>query len=348
TKLSIRQPCACTVGPLGCWICPTSTHTEVHLDTPTSDFDTPWKTALDAYLSEFMAFFFPHVWGAIDWTRPYEFLDHELQQAMRDTAIGRRLADCLVRVWRKDGHEAWVLIHIEVQSSPDPDFAERMFIYSYRVYDHYRRLAMSLAVLADERKNWRPDSFQQEIWGCFHHFGFPVAKLLDWRNRKADLEASENPFATVVLAHLAAQDTRKDLARREMVKLTLLRRLYERGYDRERVIRLFTFIDWLLALPKERELHVRNVIRAIEEERSMPYVTSVERIGREEGLAEGREEGRVSGLQEAIRRLVGARFGMIPPALEEQLRAADESTLTAIFDRAVQAASLEELLRSGC
>ncbi|HXT35137.1 MAG TPA: hypothetical protein VN837_06130 [Chloroflexota bacterium] len=75
----------------------------------------------------------------------------------------------------------------------------------------------------------------------------------------------------------------------------------------------------------------------------MPYVTSIERIGREEGLAEGR----VDGLQEAVRRLVRARFGAMPAALDEQLRAADEATLTAIFDLAVQTASVEDLLLPG-
>jgi len=42
-----------------------------------------------------------------------------------------------------------------------------------------------------------------------------------------------------------------------------------------------------------------------------------------------------------------ARFGMMPPALEVQPHSADEATLTAIFARAVQAASVEELLAPG-
>jgi hypothetical protein len=34
---------------------------------------------------------------------------------VRDAELGRRLADKLVKVWRRDGEEVWVLIHIEVQ-----------------------------------------------------------------------------------------------------------------------------------------------------------------------------------------------------------------------------------------
>ncbi|UZQ54604.1 hypothetical protein OOK60_00570 [Trichothermofontia sichuanensis B231] len=33
---------------------------------------------------------------AIDWSRPHEFLDTELQQVVRDASVGRRFADKLV------------------------------------------------------------------------------------------------------------------------------------------------------------------------------------------------------------------------------------------------------------
>ena len=143
--------------------------------------------------------------------------------------------------------------------------------------------------------------------GCTIRFHYPIIKLRDWKARRATLEESDNPFATVVLAHLAAQDTRRNPDRRLNAKLTLIRRLYDRGYSRERVLSLFRFIDWLLALPAELEAHVRQAVYQIEEERKMPYITSVERFGREQGRSEGKRE--------AARRLVRARFGAVPEAL---------------------------------
>ncbi len=41
------------------------------------DFDTPWKDALPHYLPEFLAFYFPKAYAAIDWSRPHTFLDQE-------------------------------------------------------------------------------------------------------------------------------------------------------------------------------------------------------------------------------------------------------------------------------
>src|SRR5882672_5967868 len=101
------------------------------------DYDTPWKEALDCYLKWFIAFLFPQIHEAIDWSKGFESLDKELQQIMPDAEVGRRYVDKLVKVWRMDGVEEWVLIHIEVQYSADDNFAKRMFIYHYRLLDRY-------------------------------------------------------------------------------------------------------------------------------------------------------------------------------------------------------------------
>ncbi|HZZ79277.1 MAG TPA: hypothetical protein VFE62_12215 [Gemmataceae bacterium] len=100
-----------------------------------SEFDSPWKEVLDQYFEAFVAFFFPQIHRAIDWPRGFETLDKELQQIMPDAEIGRRYVDKLVKVWRRDGIEEWVLIHIEVQHASADDFARRMFVYYYRLLD---------------------------------------------------------------------------------------------------------------------------------------------------------------------------------------------------------------------
>jgi len=131
-----------------------------------SDYDGAWREALERYFAEFMAFFFPQAHAGIDWSRGHEFLDKKLQQVVRDAELGRRRADKLVKVWRKNGDEAWVLVHVEVQAWEEAAFAERMYVYNYRLFDRYRRRVASLAVLGDEREGWRPNRFGYELWGC--------------------------------------------------------------------------------------------------------------------------------------------------------------------------------------
>ncbi len=134
------------------------------------EYDPPWKEMIGDYFAEFLAFFFPEAYADIDWQRSYEALDKELHKIMRDAAIGRRIADKLVKVWLKNGEEQYVLIHVEVQGRKEADFGERMFVYNYRVFDVYRRpskkapVVVSFALLADD-DDWKPSGFHYGRWG---------------------------------------------------------------------------------------------------------------------------------------------------------------------------------------
>lgn len=227
--------------------------------------------------------------------------------------------------------DAWVLIHIEVQGTPEQDFARRMFVYYYRIFDRYERPLMSVAILGDEQPEWRPDRFEQELWGCTVGMRYPMVKLLDWRAREDGLAASANPFAVVVRAYLAAQVTRGAVDERQQAKIGLIRGLYERGYGREQILELFRLIDWLLALPQDREDHVWHEIVRIEEDRKMPYITSIERIGIREGQ------------RDVLQRLIRARFGQVPETIATQLAEADQETLERFADRLATASSLDDL-----
>ena len=89
--------------------------------------------------------------AGIDWDREYTFLDKEFQQLVRDSEVGRRLADKLVKVHTRDGEPLMVLTHVEVQGKYEPDFTERLYVYNYRIYDKFRCPVVSLAVLTDEK-----------------------------------------------------------------------------------------------------------------------------------------------------------------------------------------------------
>jgi hypothetical protein len=168
-------------------------------ETATASYDDPWKEALERYFEAFIAFFFAEAYRDIDWSRGYEFLDKEFQQIVRAAETGKRFVDKLVKVWLKDGQESWLLLHIEIQSQPDTTFAKRMFTYHYRIFDRYDRTVVSLAVLGDEQSTWRPQEYRYGQWGCEIHLRFPIIKLLDYEWET--LEASDNPFAVVVMAH---------------------------------------------------------------------------------------------------------------------------------------------------
>ena len=313
-----------------------------------SDFDSPWKEVLDQFFPLSMALLFPDIYREIDWQRRYEALDQELQQIMHDAELGKRLADKLFKVWLKNGEEAWVLVHIELQNQPEGDFAERMYVYNYRIYDRYRRRVASLAVLGDEQADWRPSEFSYDLWGCRAGLRFRTAKLLDYVGNEPALEGDPNPFALVVLAHLKTLETRSDPVVRRTWKLRVVKGLYGRGLDGEQVRRLFRILDWMMELPAELGKALLHDLADFEQERKMPYVTSIERIARQEGIeegkAEGKAEGRVEEKAESVLRLLRRRTGQ---SLSEDLVSAirgtvDSARLDQWFDIAADAKSIEE------
>ena len=306
---------------------------------PPSDYDSPWKEALESYFEAFMAFFFPEAHADIDWTKGYEFLDKELQQVVRDAELGRRRVDKLVKLWRRNGDEAWVLVHVEVQSQEETGFAERMYIYNYRLFDRYHRLVASFAVLGDERSGWRPDKFGYNLWGCEIGFKFPVVKLLDYKERWSELEESQNPFATVVMAHLKAQETRRNPAGRLQWKSSLVKGLYERGFRREDILELFRFIDWLMALPENLELRFSEEIMRYEEEKQMPYITSIEQIGIEKGI----QQGLLQKAKEDVIGILETRFAEAPQSIIAAINDINDlSILKKLLKRTITVGSLEE------
>ena len=101
------------------------------------------------------------------------------------------------------------------------------------MFDRDNLLVASFAVLTDDNDAWRPGQFRYALWGCKVNFEFPTVKLADYRNRWAELEASANPFAVVVMAHLKTRETQHDPEHRQFWKFRLIRHLYDRGYGRQ-------------------------------------------------------------------------------------------------------------------
>ncbi|MBK8046895.1 MAG: hypothetical protein IPK16_07090 [Anaerolineales bacterium] len=193
------------------------------MDEKADEYDSPWKDVLRRLFPQFLDFFFPAVYAAIDWTQKPEFLDKELHKSVPEAVTGRRTVDALVKVRTLAGVEEWLFIHIEVQSQVDPKFAERMFIYAYRLYDRHQQLVVSLAVLGDDSPNWRPAEFALSSLTSAMSFRFRMVKLLDYSARWEELAESSNPFALVVMAHRQAVRTDQDSVARVDAKTELAR-----------------------------------------------------------------------------------------------------------------------------
>ncbi|WP_243147316.1 hypothetical protein [Scytonema sp. UIC 10036] len=111
-----------------------------------ANYDKCWKEALNEYFEDFLSFFFPKAHKAVDWTQPPESLDKELQNITASAEAGDGVADKLYKVRLLDKKEAWILIHVEVQSDYDVNLEKRIYTYNYRAAELYDKFVVSLAL----------------------------------------------------------------------------------------------------------------------------------------------------------------------------------------------------------
>lgn len=277
--------------------------------------DTAWKIILDNHLKSFFEYCLPETNMLVDWVKRPVPLDKELEAIIKGNDIGKRLLDKLFKVYFKDGREQWVLVHIEVQGRPDENFAKRMFTYAYRAFDKYQKPIISCAILTDDCQNWRPDRYEIEVGGCYLGLRFLTVKLLDYQGKEADLEASNNIFASVILAQLKALEIKsKSDMQRKQAKFALSKRLYEKGFTKIQVVDLYQFIDWLIGLSAQFEIEYLDEIYALEERNKMTYISFAERRGIEKGIEKGIQQGKKKGEAEAMckvaKRLLQAKISL--------------------------------------
>lgn len=297
---------------------------------PKAELDTPWKTILDIYFKEFILYCWPEKYAEIDWSRGYKTLDKELSKIARNAPIGNRVADKLIEVYRKDGQETYILIHIEIQGYLESDFEERMYVYRYRLRDLHRKPIASLAILVDTDEKWRPNCYKEELWGSSVEMRFPIIKILDYRNRIHELEEANNPFAQVILAQLAALE--KQLPEAKLIsKINLIKRLYQRGWQKDDIITLLIFIDWVMALPPTLELEFRDAVRVIEEDLHVNYVTSFERIGIQKGESI------------LLMRILERKFKNLPEQYRQKVEQASPDSLLKWGEKILESQELEEI-----
>lgn len=132
-----------------------------------------------------------------------------------------------------------------------------------------------------------------------------------------------------------------------MTELSLVRMLLESGLSRQDIRQLFRFIDWIMVLPEELAISFKTEIKSYEEARKMRYVTSIERLAKQEGIEEGLQEGRQLGViqssQDSVIEVLETRFGQVPITIIDAVNNInDSSVLKTLLKRAISIPSLAE------
>lgn len=270
--------------------------------------DQVWKSAIENYFEEFMQFFAPDISRYIDFSKGYVNLDKELAKIAPRSEQKHRRCDELIKVTMKTGEEEYVLIHVEVQGYDDKEFAKRMYQYMYRIYDKYNKKIYPLAIYTHDVKGNQPDRYEEKFFGMELTYKFPTYRAIEQDEIK--LGADTNPFATVVLAVWYALKTKENEEQRFKFKRKLSRMLFEKGWDRKRMIELFYYVDNIVRLNDEEKNRI--VLDEFESEMNEEDVemkftfdeTNYAQIIRRKAIEKGKIEGKIETSQEIARNLL--------------------------------------------
>ena len=116
---------------------------------------------------------------------------------------------------------------------------------------------------------------------------------------------------------------------------------------------VFRLLDWMLHLREDLGRNFVQELRALEEELHMPYVTSVERYAREDGLteglakgfAEGRTEGRTEGQRDVVLRQLAKVCGELPEPVKDRVSTLSAPQLEHLADGLLQFKNMADLTK---
>jgi predicted transposase YdaD len=109
------------------------------------------------------------------------------------------------------------------------------------------------------------------------------------------------------------------------------------------VVNLFRFIDWVMILPEGLNREFWNELKQYEEERRMPYITSVEELGFERGHQAGRQEGRQEGERLLILRQLVRRVGVLPAGVQLKVESLSLEQLETLGEALLDFTSMADL-----
>ena len=298
------------------------------------DHDRLFKELITTFFVEFVEAFLPDVMAYLD-TESIEFLDKEV---FTDITEGKRYESDIVVKARFAGREAFFLLIVENQSSPQAGFPKRMFKYFARFYEKFDLPIYPVVVYSFERpRKLQPGKHQIDFPGfVVNRFQFRVIQLnrLKWR----DYLATPNPAAAALMSKM--QIARRDRVR---VKLQCLRLIATLRLDPARSQLISGFVRTYLQMTRPELVELQREVGLLpQEEKNTMLTLTNEWI--ELGEERGEERWRASEARSLILRLGTKRLGAAAAEVNAALEAADLARLEVLADRLLEVESWAELL----
>ena len=302
------------------------------------DHDRLFKELLTTYFVEFVQAFLPDVAAYLD-TASIEFLDKEV---FTDITQGQRYESDIVVKTRFQGQEAFFLLLVENQSTPQSGFPKRMFTYFARFHEKFDLPVYPVVIYSFDRPLRRqPATYQVGFPGfVVNRFQFRVIQLnrLRWR----DYVATPNPAATALMSKM--QIAQRDRVR---VRLQCLRLIATLRLDPARSQLIAGFVRTYLQMTRLELAELQQEVGLLPREEQNTMVTLTNEwieVGEERGMERGMVQGKAEAERGVILRLGTRRFGEPDASTRAALGATELPRLEILVDRLLEVESWAELL----
>ncbi|MFC5402750.1 Rpn family recombination-promoting nuclease/putative transposase [Cohnella soli] len=258
--------------------------------------DEAFKKLLQTFFAEFLELFFTDVNALLDHSRTRLLMQELLVDVVGEEA---RVLDLLLET-RYRALDAYILVHMEPQSTRQRDFHERMFIYFSRLFERHRKqhkLIIPIAIFTSDEARDERDTFVMEIPGLeIVRFKFLKVELRkqNWR-RFID---SDNPVAAALLAKMGYNDSEKKELRSAYLRMILRLR---KKFDSARIALIMSVADMYFVPDREQDEAVLKELQERYPEEGdaiMDLMPAWKRWGYEEGIEQGKAEGKEEGKEE--------------------------------------------------
>ena len=257
-------------------------------------YDPYWKGILEEVFDDFLRFVFPDADKELNLEAGFEFLDKELGEMYPEPEKNgqTRYVDKLVKVFKHDGRERWILAHIEVQGTHDREFPQRMFRYYYKLLDRYGSPVTAIAIFSGADGKRMPNRFEDECLGTQLTYKYNTVSITDYTDE--ELERSDNPFALVLL--IAKKALRKGKGMDTVLleeKLHLARLLLEKGlFTKPKIKAVFNFLNNYIRFEKSDTYRIfeKQLNHITQKKNTMGILEQVAEVRYEEGLKKGEKK----------------------------------------------------------
>ena len=217
------------------------------------DFDVRWKELIHIFTKEFIAFFLPTLYPLVNFKKPPEFLEQELQKLFADEErTGKKISDKLIKLYLKNEQEHFVLFHVEVEGDAPKTYPKEVYKYFYRILDRHENIPVTtLVVYVGDKVPKQHNVYRLGFHGTELTFKFNTYIVKEQQEK--DLLALNNVFALAILANLYVLQSKHQYEKRFLLKTKLIDLLLQKKYSTQTIIGLFVFIKYLMRLPEELE-----------------------------------------------------------------------------------------------